>query len=48
MGASVKLIERVSLVGSGRCGVSLSTELDCHVDLVDGGEEMALIDAGAG
>lgn len=45
---SVKLSDRVYLVGSGRFGVSLSSELDCHVYLVDGGEEMALIDAGAG
>jgi hydroxyacylglutathione hydrolase len=44
----VKLIERVHLVGSGRLGVSLSSEFDSHVYLVDGGEEMALIDAGAG
>src|SRR3989475_8431372 len=48
MGVSVKLIERVCLVGSGRLGVSLSNELDCHVYLVDGGKEAALIDAGAG
>src|SRR2546430_12672321 len=48
MGVSVKLIERVCLVGSGRLGVSLSSELDCHVYLVDDGKEAALIDAGAG
>src|SRR3989442_1981781 len=48
MGVSVKLIERVCLVGSGRLGVGLSSELDCHVYLVDGGKEAALIDAGAG
>jgi len=47
-GVSVKLLECVYLVGSGRFGVSLSSELDCHVYLVDGGEELALIDAGAG
>src|SRR2546428_3757677 len=48
MGVSVKLMERVCLVGSGRLGVGLSAELDCHVYLVDGGKEAALIDAGAG
>src|SRR5437899_12845359 len=46
MGVSVKLMERVCLVGSGRLGVGLSAELDCHVYLVDGGKEAALIDAG--
>ena len=47
-GTAVKLTESVYLVGSGRLGVSLTSELDCHVYLVDGGEELALIDAGAG
>jgi hypothetical protein len=44
-GVSVKLLECVNLVGSGRFGVSLSSELDCHVYLVDGGEELALIES---
>src|SRR2546425_10663740 len=48
MGVSVKLIERVCLVGSGRLGVGLSSELDCHVYLVDGGKEAAFVAAGAG
>jgi glyoxylase-like metal-dependent hydrolase (beta-lactamase superfamily II) len=44
----VKLTERVYLVGSGLMGLSLTDPFDCHVYLLDGGEELALIDAGAG
>jgi glyoxylase-like metal-dependent hydrolase (beta-lactamase superfamily II) len=36
------------LVGSGSQGFSLTDDYDCHVYLVDGGKELALIDAGAG
>jgi len=39
---------RVYLVGSGLSGFSLSHDSDCHVYLLDGGAELALIDAGAG
>ena len=39
---------RVYLVGSGSSGFSLSHDSDCHVYLIDGGAELALIDAGAG
>ena len=35
-------------MGSGRLGFDLTDEYDCHVYLVDGGAECALIDAGAG
>jgi len=44
----MKLTERVHVVGSGGLGFGLSHDLDCHVYLVNGGTEMALIDAGAG
>ncbi|HZQ09584.1 MAG TPA: MBL fold metallo-hydrolase [Anaerolineae bacterium] len=44
----MKLTERVHLVGSGRLGFELSNEFDCHVFLLDGGSEAALIDSGAG
>jgi hydroxyacylglutathione hydrolase len=44
----MKLTERVYLVGSGWLGFGISNELDCHVYLLDGGEELALVDAGAG
>lgn len=39
-----RLTERVHLVG----GVDHSHDLDCHVYLVDGGGELALVDAGGG
>jgi hydroxyacylglutathione hydrolase len=44
----MRLLDRVLLVGSGDLGVNLTDPYDCHVYLVDGGEEHALIDAGAG
>ncbi len=44
----MKLTERIHLVGSGWLGFGLSHDLDCHVYLVNGGTELALIDAGAG
>ena len=44
----MKLTERIHLVGSGWLGFGLSHNLDCHVYLVNGGTEMALIDAGVG
>lgn len=42
----MQLHPRIALVGSGEIG--LSDSWDCHVYLVDGGEELALIDAGGG
>jgi len=42
----MRLTERIHLVGSGACG--LSHPGDCHVYLIDGGAELALIDAGCG
>src|SRR5438105_13805098 len=44
----MKLSERVHLVGSGSNGFDLTDAYDCHVYLVDGGDELALIDVGAG
>ena len=44
----MKLTEHVHLVGSGRLGFELSNDFDCHVFLLDGGSEAALIDAGVG
>jgi hydroxyacylglutathione hydrolase len=44
----MKLTERVYLVGSGSAGFSLTHESDCHIYLIDGGSEFALVDAGAG
>jgi glyoxylase-like metal-dependent hydrolase (beta-lactamase superfamily II) len=42
----MRLHERIALVGSGEIG--LSDAWDCHVYLLDGGSELALIDAGGG
>jgi glyoxylase-like metal-dependent hydrolase (beta-lactamase superfamily II) len=44
----MRLTERVYLVGSGSMGFSLTDPYDCHVYLLDGGSELALIDVGAG
>jgi glyoxylase-like metal-dependent hydrolase (beta-lactamase superfamily II) len=44
----VQLTPEVALVGSGDTGSGLSHAVDCHVYLVDGGDELALIDAGSG
>ena len=41
----MKLSERTYLIGSGRNGFSLSDPLDCHVYLIDGGSELAVVDA---
>ena len=44
----MQLTETVHLVGSGQNGFSLTHPLDCHVYLLDGGSELALIDTGVG
>ena len=44
----MKLTEDVYLVGGGDYGFNLTHRLDCHVYVVDGGDELALIDAGFG
>jgi|SRR5919204_459980 glyoxylase-like metal-dependent hydrolase (beta-lactamase superfamily II) len=44
----MKIADRIHLVGSGQQGFSLTDDYDCHVYLLDGGEEYALIDAGGG
>lgn len=44
----MRLTERVYLVGSGSNGFDLTDPFDCHVYLIDGGNELALIDVGAG
>ena len=44
----MKLTEEVYLVGGGDYGFNLTHRLDCHTYLVDGGGELALIDAGFG
>ena len=44
----MKLTEGIHLVGSGSLGFDLTDNFDCHVYLLDGGDELALVDAGAG
>jgi glyoxylase-like metal-dependent hydrolase (beta-lactamase superfamily II) len=44
----MKLTDRFYLVGSGGQGFNLTDDYDCHIYLLDGGSELALIDAGAG
>lgn len=44
----MQLNQRVHLVGSGGSGLRFTHRLDCNVYLLDGGSELALIDAGGG
>jgi hydroxyacylglutathione hydrolase len=46
--SGVRLTERVSVVGGGATGLGISHTLDPNVYLLSGGEELALVDAGAG
>jgi hydroxyacylglutathione hydrolase len=42
------LTQRISVVGGGATGLGISHSLDPNVYLLSGGEELALVDAGAG
>ena len=44
----MKLCDQIYLVGSGNQGIGISDDYDCHVYLIDGGDELALVDAGGG
>jgi len=44
----MRLTDDVYLVGSGVLGIGLTDDYDCHVYLIDGGDEYALVDAGGG
>ncbi|MFT9848825.1 MBL fold metallo-hydrolase [Aneurinibacillus sp. REN35] len=44
----MKLTKDVYLVGSGGKGIHLTDAFDCHVYVIDGGSELALVDTGAG
>ena len=46
MNSQMRLTEDIYLVGSAEFGIS--NAYDCHVYLIDGGEEAALIDCGVG
>lgn len=47
-GATVKIHERIYLVGSGDQGFSMTDSSDCHVYLIDGKAELAMVDTGSG
>lgn len=44
----MKLTPDIALVGGGNFGFNLTSPGDCHVYLIDGGSELALVDAGIG
>ncbi len=44
----MRLTADMALVGGGNYGFNLSAPLDCHIYLIDGGDELALVDAGMG
>lgn len=44
----MKLSSDVYLVGGGNLGFNISDPGDCHVYVVDGGDELAVIDSGVG
>jgi hydroxyacylglutathione hydrolase len=46
--SGVRLTQRISVVGGGATGLGISHPLDPNVYLLSGGEELALVDAGAG
>ena len=46
--SGVRLTKRISVVGGGATGLGISHTLDPNVYLLSGGEELALVDAGAG
>ena len=48
MRSGCSLPTAIHLVGSGAFGLDLTDAYDCHVYLLDGGPELALIDVGAG
>ena len=43
----LRILPDIYVVGSGTPGFGLSHDCDCHV-LIDGGDEIAIIDAGSG
>jgi glyoxylase-like metal-dependent hydrolase (beta-lactamase superfamily II) len=44
----MRVTERIGLVASGAYGFGLTHPADCHVWVLDGGSEVALLDAGCG
>lgn len=44
----MRLTRDICLVGGGDTGFGLSAPLDCHIYVIDGGTEAAIVDAGMG
>jgi hydroxyacylglutathione hydrolase len=44
----MRLTHEITLVGGGDTGFGLSAPLDCHIYVIDGGDEAAIVDAGIG
>ena len=44
----MKIIEDVYMVGGGIYGIGISSNLDCNIFIIDGGDDMMIIDAGVG
>lgn len=44
----MRMTADVGVVGGGNFGFNLSAPLDCHIYILDGGDEIALVDAGLG
>jgi glyoxylase-like metal-dependent hydrolase (beta-lactamase superfamily II) len=44
----VRLTRDVAVIGGGNLGFNISAPLDCHIYLIDGGDELAIVDAGMG
>lgn len=44
----MRLTPEIALAGGGAFGFDLTSPFDCHVYLIDGGDEIALVDAGSG
>lgn len=44
----MRLTPDVALVGGGNLGFNISAPLDCHIYLIDGGDDAAIVDAGMG
>lgn len=44
----MRLTPDVALIGGGNFAFNLSAPLDCHIYLIDGGDELAIVDAGMG
>jgi hydroxyacylglutathione hydrolase len=44
----MRLTRDIALVGGGDTGFNISAPLDCHIYLIDGGDDLAIVDAGMG